>query len=224
MITIIGANSHLVPAILSQNPNEKYLLLSRDKPEIKMDLKYDASWVQTDYSNHKEVISSMKSLASDKIVWLSAPFVRDFLINHDSELIDSVLKKGITFPIEVARGIIPSMITKQFGRFLFIGSSLAELGDKGSVLYSVVKSAQAELSRGIAIEYGRFNITSNVLSLGPLVGGLAGELQIERKAEYLSRTSRGYLITEEEVAFNVHSILQSKGISGQKIYLDGGFR
>ncbi len=209
---------------MKSEPDEKYVLVSRENKHKNLESTVDFQWFQTDYIDSDQTIADVNNLGADRIVWLSAPFFRDFFVEQSAETVNSVITTGMRFPLEVAKGVIPAMITKRFGRFLFIGSVLANLGDKGSLLYSTMKYAQMGLSRGIAMEYGKFNITSNVLSLGPLEKGLASDLPDARKTEYLSRSARGNLITTEEVAFNIHALLKGQGISGQEIRLDAGFR
>ncbi len=224
MIAIIGSGSHLVPAILNTRPNENYLLIGRSDISKALYENFSLRWKYSNYLDFEQTSENIRASGADQIIWLGSPFFRDFLVNQETVVVKSALETGVHFPIEVVKRILPTMIQNRYGRFIFIGSHLAKLGDRGSILYSLTKSAQAALSRGIALEYGRFNIESNVLSLGALESGFAQDLSEARKVEYLERTARDSLISPDEVARAIHSLLQGSGISGQEIQIDAGFR
>ena len=227
MLVIVGGNSHLVFDILDRFKDEKILLIGRgtnpyiDNHKVSR-LKY--VWVPTNYESSEGIIENFPEDEEIKFIWLATPFERKLLIQLDSDSIRSQLNQGIFFQIDLVHKVIEFMVKTQKGTFLFIGSTLANLGDQGSIMYSVNKSAQQSLSRGIAVEYARLGIRSNVLELGPLTGGYAKELSDERKAEYLARLPEKKFIDSDAVATTVLSILSNPFLNGSIITLDGAMR
>ena len=112
--------------------------------------------------------------------------------NKDSLLVDvketDILK---SFKVNVfanfyfCKLLLPIMIKNKWGRIIHISSSKAYSGSKGSSVYSSTKSALIGLNSNIANEYGRFGITSNILSLGYFDSGLFHNLDKSLQERYL---------------------------------------
>lgn len=66
--------------------------------------------------------------------------------------------------------VLPRMIEKRYGRIINIGSFTIWYS-KNNSHYTTAKNALLGLSRSVAHDYGRFNITSNSISPGPIWGG-----------------------------------------------------
>ncbi|MBL8893384.1 MAG: SDR family NAD(P)-dependent oxidoreductase, partial [Rhizobiales bacterium] len=64
-----------------------------------------------------------------------------------------------------AHAVLPAMQKKQGGSIIAIGS-VNGLGALGDPAYSAAKAGMISLTRSLAIEYGRFNIRSNIVLPG----------------------------------------------------------
>lgn len=62
--------------------------------------------------------------------------------------------------------VLPAMRRRRWGRLVFVGSLVGSGGARGNGLYATVKAAQEALARGIALDYGPFGITANVVAPG----------------------------------------------------------
>lgn len=78
---------------------------------------------------------------------------------------DDVLATNLSGPFYVSRFFLNEFLINGRGRFIHI-SSIARQGMSGQVAYCASKAGLVGLSTALAKEYGRKNITSNVLSLG----------------------------------------------------------
>lgn len=67
---------------------------------------------------------------------------------------------------DLARRVLPAMMRRRRGRLVFIGSLAASMGGGGAAPYAAAKAALEGLARGLATDYGRFGITSNVVAPG----------------------------------------------------------
>lgn len=113
------------------------------------------------------------------------------------------------------------------------GASLIALSYLGAVRalypYHVMGPAKAALEslvRGMALEFGRDSIRVNAVSAGPIAtlsarGGIADFSTLQ---QYTSQTSPlGRPVTPQEVAQTILWVANSPAITGQTIYVDGGF-
>jgi enoyl-[acyl-carrier protein] reductase I len=128
--------------------------------------------------------------------------------------------------IDLVRAARP-LLTKEGGSVItmsYIGSVRAAKN------YNVMGPAKAALEanvRYLAEEFGQENVRVNGVSAGPIrtlsASGIRDFLDLLHQARNLSAFRRN--ITQEEVAHTVSflSSSQSSGITGQVIYVDGGF-
>lgn len=76
-----------------------------------------------------------------------------------------VLDTNLTGPFFMCRAVLPHFLAAGGGSFIHF-SSIATYGISGQLSYCASKAGLLGLSSGLAKEYGRKNITSNVLVLG----------------------------------------------------------
>lgn len=222
MILIVGAGSSLIDGVsnLSGRFGENVVYMSRQKPGF-ID---DESWIKTDYNpdgSSVDRVREIKGLRS--IVWLASPMHRGLLVNQERDSVSEALSSGPLFQTLLARVALPQMVTAGFGRFVFAGSSGAKLGSLGAITYMQVKAAQAALSKGLAIEYGSFGITSNVINLGVLDSGLSSGLPHETRSRMLERTPGGRRVSPDDFWSLVSHILANPSLNGAEIALDAGY-
>jgi 3-oxoacyl-[acyl-carrier protein] reductase len=222
MIVVVGSGSSLVvdAKYLEQFLGERLIHVSRSKP----DGVGPENWVETKYDPSDGSIKEVSSLRDiTTLVWLASPSHQAlFAMQEDSE-IHSSLVQGIVFQSLLVRSILPQMVASRHGRFVFAGSSRAKSGFAGSLLYMQVKGAQSALSKGLAIEYGALGITSNVINLGLLDGGMASNLPPGVAQEMLERTSSGKRVPTENFWKLVKLVSTTPAINGAEIALDGGY-
>jgi 3-oxoacyl-[acyl-carrier protein] reductase len=71
----------------------------------------------------------------------------------------------LTGSFNCTKAVIKQMIAQQWGRIINI-SSRAHLGNPGQVNYSAAKAGLIGMTRSLALESGRFNITANAVAPG----------------------------------------------------------
>ena len=115
------------------------------------------------------------------------------------------------------------MRKQKYGRIVNTSSVVAR-GNMGQVNYSASKAGVIGLTRTLALEYARSNITVNCIAPGFIDTPMAAAMDDKVKALALERIPFSRMGMPEEVA-NLHLFLASEEaayITGQVIFLDGG--
>ena len=159
-----------------------------------------------------------------KIIFLNFAAMRDenLLLNLNLEKINSTLESNIISSLRIAKKLTPLMIKYNFGRFIFLSSKKAEQGSEGNILYSFSKSGLHGLSRSISKEYRKFNITSNIISLGYFNSKMWVSLSSNVQKKLLKQTLYGKLGNPSIISDVIKLIIKHQFINMTKIDLDGG--
>ena len=134
---------------------------------------------------------------------------------------DITINRNLTLTFNVTRNILPIMKAAQYGRIVNVssvtGPVVSTSGDSG---YGAAKAAVNGMSKAIAIEVGRDNITINNV----LPGWIKTAAQSKRGAEGGRNTPLGRSSTPTEVANAVVFLASDKAsyITGQDLIVDGG--
>ena len=91
-----------------------------------------------------------------------------FFTNTDPELWDRVLAVNLRGVIAVTHAVLPGMQERRRGRIVNTASEAGRVGSSGSAIYSAAKAGVIGFTKAIAIENGRYGITSNAIAPGPI--------------------------------------------------------
>lgn len=122
----------------------------------------------------------------------------------------------------LTKALLPRMIKQSWGRIIHISSLGGVQGALGTIAYSSGKTALFGLSRVLAKEYARFNITSNILVLGYFGAGLYNELSEVEKKKLLNKIPAKSLGNVSNIANAVDFLIKSEYVNGATINIDGG--
>ena len=122
--------------------------------------------------------------------------------------------------------LVPEMMAARYGRIVVIGSVIGRLGQPKNAVNSTTKAALEGMVRNVALDYGRFGITANVVA----PGFVDNERQHERtpdpdvRARLASAAATGAMATPAQIA-EVVAFLCSRAaaqITGAVLPVDGG--
>lgn len=176
-----------------------------------------------------EVDAAVSAVLTDRgkidILVNNVGIIRDnFLVNMPEEDWDMVLDINLKSYFLCSQAVVrEAMIPAKYGRIVNI-SSRAWQGNVGQVNYSAAKGGVVSLTRTLARELGRYNITSNCIAPGvintPMYQGLREEVQ-----ENLRKTQPIRDIgTPDDVANATEFFAGDEAwyITGQVLYVCGG--
>ena len=140
--------------------------------------------------------------------------------------------------IYCTRAVLDPMITQQYGRIVSIGSDAGRIGEWREAVHSGAKAAVIAMSKAIAREVGKFNVTLNVICPGftpgrPETSGShsiwAGAQGSQFPPEVLERVAKRYplrrLGTPDDIAPAVLLLASDLAsyITGQTLSISGGY-
>ena len=90
---------------------------------------------------------------------------------------DKLIAINLTGALHMHHAVLPGMVARNYGRIVNIASDAARGGSSGEAVYSACKGGLVALSKTLAREHARHNITLNVVCPGPtdtaLLAGVA---------------------------------------------------
>jgi 3-oxoacyl-[acyl-carrier protein] reductase len=138
--------------------------------------------------------------------------------------VDVQLRGAFVLSRAVARRLIAQ---GEGGRIVLIGSTAGNNARPRSGPHAASKAAEIQLARVMALELGRYGITSNVVSPGLTnIANISRTVQSpEYQQVFVRQVPLGRLGTPDEIADAVLFIAsdQARFITGQVLYVDGGY-
>jgi len=224
-----GIGKALVKKFLSLDGNvlatgtkiEKLDALKKEFPKINI-LKFDIS----DHSKIEEFIENVSSQLTGLDV-----LVNNAGINMDNlslRMKDEEWKKVIDINLGstffLCKYGIKKMLKNKYGRIVNITSIVGHTGNLGQSNYAASKAAIIAMSKSLAIEYAKKNITINCVSPGFIQSKMTDNIVESIKAVLTSRIPMSKLGTGEDVS-NTVAFLSSDAasyITGETIHVNGG--
>ncbi len=170
------------------------------------------------------VRAAMEAFGRIDILVNNAGISKDrYVAKMSDEEWDEVLRVNLTAQFLTCRAAIPHMMEQRYGRIINI-SSRAWLGGAGQANYSASKGGVVSLTRTLALELAKFQITANCIAPAlvdtPLFRGLKEEVQ-----ERLTRSvPMGRVGVPADLANAVlfFAADESSYVTGQVLYVCGG--
>lgn len=223
MKVLIGANSELTIRLVNEFKDKEDLVLVGRSVPPNIDLNDKLLFLKTDYSDISwcHQVAKFDNL---QIIFVGTNVGPGLLVNLEQKEISAVLKFEIEFAINCVKFLIPEMLKKNYGRFIYMGSKESSRGVVGGGLYSIVKNAQIGLSRSTAVEYAKFGITSNVIQLGYLPFGYSTKLKSVEVDNLKRRIPTNESLSVADIASLIKTLCESESINGAVIDVDQAVR
>ena len=160
----------------------------------------------------------------------------DILINNAGTNVDNlslrmkdeewkkVIDVNLTSTFLLSKYSIKKMLKNKYGRVVNITSVVGHTGNLGQSNYAASKAGIIGMSKSLAIEYAKKNITVNCVSPGFIVSDMTMNIAEKVKLYLTSRIPMGKLGTGQDVS-NCVAFLSSEEagyITGETIHVNGG--
>ena len=160
----------------------------------------------------------------------------DILINNAGTNIDNlslrmkdeewkkVIDINLTSTFLLSKHTIKKMLKNKFGRIVNITSVVGHTGNTGQSNYAASKAGIIGMSKSLAIEYAKKNITVNCVSPGFITSDMTMNIADKVKLYLTSRIPMGKLGTGEDVSNCVAFLSsdQASYVTGETIHVNGG--
>ena len=182
-----------------------------------------------DISKHDEIDSFIdkvfSSLGGLDILINNAGITKDNLsLRMKNEEWQKVIDINLTSTFYLCKSAIKKMLKNKFGRVVNITSIVGHTGNIGQANYSASKAGIVALSKSLAIEYAKKNITINCVSPGFIQTNMTDKISEQFRSELMSRIPMNRLGTGEDVSDTVAFLSSdsSSYITGETIHVNGG--
>tara|TARA_B100002049_G_scaffold97296_1_gene71865 strand:- start:295 stop:1029 length:735 start_codon:yes stop_codon:yes gene_type:complete len=224
-----GIGHALVKKFVSLNANvlatgtktEKLDSLKNEFPNINI-LKFDIS----DHSKIEEFVENVHSqLVGLDVLINNAGINKDNLsIRMKEDEWKKVIDINLGSTFLLCRSAIKKMLKNKYGRIVNITSIVGHTGNLGQANYAASKAGIIGMTKSLAIEYAKKNITLNCVSPGFIKTNMTENILENVKAMLTSRIPMSKLGSGEDVANSVAFLSSDEAsyITGETIHVNGG--
>jgi len=155
----------------------------------------------------------------------NAGITRDSLVMRmKKEDWEAVLRTNLNGAFYCIRGVLPSMVRQRYGRIINIASVVAQTGNVGQANYISSKAGIIGLTKAVAAEVARRNITVNAVAPGFIATSMTENLPPEVKEKMLRLIPMGRMGTDSEIATGVRFLAseEARYITGHVLNVNGG--
>ena len=144
-----------------------------------------------------------------------------------AEVYDAIMASNLDSIFFLSQAVLPHLVARGGGKIVNIGSLTSSIGLMNVSVYGITKSAVAQLTKTMAIEWAEHNIQVNCLCPGFIATELTAPLwaDSQRSQWMLDRIpSKRAGRPEDLVGMAIYmASAASNYTTGQSIYVDGGF-
>ena len=201
--------------------NEKLEALKKNYPKIET-AKFDIS----EHENIDEFIENVFSkLGGLDILINNAGITKDNLsLRMKNDEWQKIIDINLSSTFYLCKSAIKKMLKNKYGRIVNITSIVGHTGNIGQANYSASKAGVVAMSKSLAIEYAKKNISVNCVSPGFIQTKMTENISEEMKNTLLSRIPMNKLGTPDDVSNTVAFLCSesSSYITGETIHVNGG--
>ena len=201
--------------------SEKLESLKKEFPNINI-LKFDIS----DHSKIEEFIENVSSQLSglDILVNNAGINMDNLSLRMKDEEWQKVIDINLGSTFLLSKYAIKKMLKNKYGRIVNITSIVGHTGNLGQSNYSASKAGIIGMTKSLAIEYAKKNITLNCVSPGFIQSSMTDKIVESIKSMLTSRIPMSRLGTGDDVANTVVFLSSDAAsyITGETIHVNGG--
>ena len=209
--------------IIATGTNQDKLNSIKNKFEKVIIKKFDIS----DHNSIETFVNDCNDSFDNKIDILinNAGITRDNLtIRMKDEEWNNVIKLNLTSSFLITKNIIKKMLKNKKGKIINITSVVGHTGNVGQANYAASKAGLIGMSKSLAQEYGKKNITVNCISPGFIKSEMTDKISENFKKSLQEKISLERFGMPDDVANSVIFLSSnlSDYITGETIHVNGG--
>ncbi len=209
--------------VLATGTNEEKLDKIKEKYNNVDILKFDIS----NHERIEEFVEKSSSILSNKVDILinNAGITKDNLsIRMKEEEWNKVIDINLSSTFFITKNVIKKMLKSKKGKIINITSVVGHSGNVGQANYAASKAGIIAMSKSLALEYGKKNITVNCVSPGFIVSEMTDKISENHTELLKSRISLNKFGNPEDVANTIAFLCSnlSDYITGETIHVNGG--
>ena len=224
-----GIGNSIVKKFVSLNAN----VLATGTNSEKLDdlrVKYpDVSVLKFDITEHERIEEFVENVNSQlkgiDIIINNAGINRDNIsLRMKSEEWQKVIDTNLTSTFYICKYGIKKMLKNKYGRIVNVTSIVGHTGNLGQSNYSASKAGMIAMSKSLAIEYAKKNITINCVSPGFIQSNMTDNIVESIKAVLTSKIPMSRLGTGDDVSNAIAFLCSDSAsyITGETIHVNGG--
>jgi len=208
--------------VLATGTNEEKLQnLKKNYPSIET--------IKFDISKHSEIESFIEQVSSklnglDVLVNNAGITLDNLSLRMKSDEWQKVIDINLSSTFYTCKYALKKMLKTKFGRIINITSIVGHTGNIGQANYTASKAGMIAMSKSLAIEYAKKNITINCVSPGFIQTNMTDQINDEIKKSLMSRIPMNKLGNGEDVSNSVAFLASDAAsyITGETIHVNGG--
>tara|TARA_B100000963_G_scaffold199196_1_gene173402 strand:- start:60 stop:779 length:720 start_codon:yes stop_codon:yes gene_type:complete len=232
-LLITGANGGIGEAVCNLlGDRYEIFVLGRNESKIKelcTKYKFIKGSFICDLNKENHIMETIKEINTNSIDF-------DILINNagvtndalflrmDLEKWQKVIDTNLKANFLLTNALSKNMIKKKWGRIINITSVVAHTGNFGQSNYSASKAGIVGMSKSIALELAKRNITVNCISPGFIETSMTAVLSESQRESLIEKIPMGKIGSPEDVANCVEFLVSEKSeyVTGQTLHVNGG--
>jgi len=232
-ILITGATGGIGNALVKKFISLEGTVLATGRSTEKLDkLKSEfpnISILKFDISNHTNIEGFIENVSSqltglDVLVNNAGITMDNLSLRMKNEEWQRVIDINLGSTFYLCKYAIKKMLKNKYGRIVYITSIVGHTGNVGQSNYAASKAGIVAMSKSLAIEYAKKNITINCVSPGFIQSNMTDKIAESFKAVLTSKIPMAKLGSGEDVS-NTVAFLSSDAasyITGETIHVNGG--
>ena len=232
-VLLTGATGGIGEAICNKlSKNYNLVVVSRNQEKLKNFMKDNQSIIKRitcDLKDSEQIIKMIEELISVNLnidVLVNNAGVTDdsLFIRMNYEKWQNVIRTNLDSNFLLSNSISKLMIKKKWGRIINITSIVGHTGNLGQANYVASKSGITGMTKSIAMELAKWNITVNCVSPGFIKTNMTERLNEEQKKIIINKIPLGMIGSPIDIANCVEFLAseESRYITGETIHVNGG--
>jgi 3-oxoacyl-[acyl-carrier protein] reductase len=224
MIILTGASGGIGKEMLQDlSKLDSVIAIYNNSPPLRSDLGENVSFYQLDLNNADDInnfVTNNSGVLNNIILVHGAGIAESSLtVNHSRDMWEAAIGVNLTANFLLTKALIPLMISQKWGRIVHFSSIRVA---PGTLSYTTTKHGLLGMSKVLAKEYAKFNITSNSLILGAFNTGMFQGLKDKVKREMIAQIPSRKLGDVEDIVGAIKFFIDSPFVNGSAITIDGG--